>query len=87
MKNSPLKHRYKYHKLKEVIADIPDGITDMILKRVDLFSMSYRFAVIPKKEMPQTFWITTEANELRRAVELTNQFISESVQNPGLAED
>ena len=87
LKNSPLKQRYNYNKLKEVIADIPDGITDVVLKVVDPFSMSYRFAVIPKKETPKTYWITTDANELRQAVELTNQFISESVENPGLAED
>jgi hypothetical protein len=86
LKNSPLKKRYNYHKLKEVTADIPNDITDMVLKRVDPLSMSYRFVIIPKKETPKTFWITTNPDELRRAVELTNQFISESVDNPGLAE-
>ncbi len=77
-RKSPFHRNYNYSGLTEVSADIPDDLPDMVLKRVDPLSMKYRFVVIPKTETPKSFWITTDTQELRKAVELANQLIKES---------
>jgi len=78
LKKSPLESKYDYSMLTEVTADIPDDVIDMVLTRVDPLSMRYRFVVLPKMKAAKSFWITTNRDELRKAVELTNQLIKDS---------
>jgi len=78
LKNSPFTRTYNLSDLKEITADIPNEISEMVLTRVDPLSIKYRIVIMPVKEASKSFWITTTRAELEKAVMLSNDLIKES---------
>ena len=73
IKPSLFKRTFYFKDLKEISADLPDDITEMVLRGTDRLFSRYRFVVLPQEEIQRTYWISADQETMRKAVEMIKE--------------
>jgi len=74
-KKTPLSSKFLLKDIKEISAEIPAHISEMILSKEYPLSSLYRLVVIPRDDIQRTFWIRTTIVDLQKSVSLINEMI------------
>lgn len=81
LKNSLFSRKFLLKEIREISAEIPHEITEMILSKEYPLSSRYRLVIIPQDDIQRTYWMMTTPEDLQKAIRMINEMIGNNNQS------